>query len=119
MIIDWLMDRAVATTYLVYLHIITHSGQIEEQVFPVQSRILLHLESKGEQTIYLGEGDRLDLPIAVVYSGEDLASSVQIKAMCESTLITANPMEEQIAIYPHRGSETSIRLLVGVHKSVF
>lgn len=94
-----------------YVNVITNDGLIEESVVRLQSRLLLHCETKGGEVIYLGEQDEMRLPLSVVYDGDTnihVAMNVTKKA---SQLQVMN--SKDVMVMPHSGIQTSLVMRVG------
>ena len=94
------------------MNVITNDGLIEESVTTLQSRLLLHCETKGSEVIYLGEQDEMHLPLSVVYDGD---SSIYV-----ATNITKKGSQLQVIdskdvmVMPHTGTQISLVMRVGL-----
>lgn len=102
--------RMVATTFLVYVNVITDEGLIEESVVRLQSRLLLHCEAKGGERIYLGEEDEMYLPLSVVYDGDSSIHAAVTASSGGIQLEVTDPKD--VVVMAHSGSQTSLELKV-------
>jgi len=106
-----LMDRDVLTTYLLYINVISQSGNIEERVISIQTVRPLSVLSKGETTLYLGEGDSMEVPLSFIYGGDEngVTASVQILSGKSDSLLSN---QTGIPLSPHSGTKRSISFTV-------
>ena len=107
----YIIFRKVLTTYLLYINVITQSGRIDERVIPIQTFQPITVLSKGEDTLYLGEGDSIELPLYIIYGNDEtgVTASVQVLAGRGSSLLSN---QTGIPLSPHTATKTSILLTV-------
>ena len=105
------MPSQVLTTYLLYINVISQSGSIEEKVFSLQTFQPFSLSTKGEDILYIGEGDSMEIPLSLIYGCNETSAKASIQIVAKNgNSILSN--QTGIPLSPHSSTKTSIYLTV-------